>query len=97
MLEQIRQLAAESDAETLDDHNRIAARVSGIYNRTPQSEMGGHSPEQVHTLTSPSWIGSSVIPSQEIPYSAVAETPTFHNARHLLKTIHAASPPVHAL
>ena len=89
ILDQITQIAEESGAENIVDINKIAASIMGNYNQRPQADMGSLSPKQVHALTGPGWIGMSASVNESVPYSAIAAAPLFHNARHLLRTIHA--------
>ena len=72
---------------TLDEANRIAAEVMERYNRTPQSELLGLSPEQAHVLTRPGWMGASLALNPRISLDDVAGAALFVNARRLLMAV----------
>ncbi len=66
----------------------IAADVVQRYNRTPQDELGGMSPEQVRALISVDWMGEAVVLNDKLTLRDLSTAPLFLNARMLLAAIH---------
>lgn len=66
-----------------EDLNAILSGATGRYNRSPQEELGGLSPEEVHRLLEGDWSepGGPLVLDRGLPLAAVEDTRTFRNAR----------------
>ncbi len=72
---------------SLEEANRIAAEVCERYNRTPQEELGGLSPMQVHALTSDDWMDRALSLNANLEVEDLAAAPLLQNARRVLAVL----------
>ncbi len=87
VLEGIRRQIANLKGATVDDVAKIVSDRTKAYNRTPQAELGGLSPEQAHALTKPGWMDEAVVLNEELSLEELENAPLFQNARRTLLAI----------
>jgi hypothetical protein len=95
-LEQARRMAEQAVQEllrrnpnaSLDEINAALEARNREYNRRPQPELGGLSPEQMQRLISDDWSGDGVVRlNTSLPLEMLGDSPTLYNARLLLRML----------
>jgi hypothetical protein len=85
MMEVAREMARRNPHATMDELNEALARRVAQYNQTPQRELGGLAPEQVHRLLADEWDGTGVVRlSTDLRLDELSGARTLHNARRML-------------
>ncbi len=87
VFEGIKRQIANLRGATVDDVSKIVADSAKTYNRTPQAELGGLSPEQAHALTKPGWMDGAVVLNEELSLEDLENAPLFQNVRRTLLAI----------
>jgi len=88
-------LKAEFDRlkpKTIEEANTIAHSLQDRYNRMPQNELGGLSPEQVTVLLSHGLLDSPGTLDESLTVEDLAGVRMFHNAACLLTTLRELGP-----
>ncbi len=81
-------LLRSDPTSTLGEINAVAARGALAYNRTPQEELGGLSPAQMHGLLTDDWSGTGVVRLDgALGPDDVAPSQTLKNVRLLLEAV----------
>jgi hypothetical protein len=85
--EQLKREIQRRKPRTIEEANKIADEVRERYNRTPQVELGGVSPEEAYALTRPDWIDTALTLNDELSLEDLSEAKIFQNARRTLLVI----------
>ncbi len=81
----VEQMLSENPNLSLEEINAGLMRASTKYNRRPQRELGGLSPDRVRLLLQDPWDGTGVLTlNEEIPSGDLASSRLLRNARTML-------------
>jgi hypothetical protein len=86
--ETIEEVLRQNPSATVAEINAALDRSTTEYNRTPQRELGGLSPEQMARLIYDDWSGDGAVRlNGALPFEAVAESRILHNVRSFLTSL----------
>lgn len=84
--ETIEEVLRQNPSATVAEINAALERTTEGYNRAPQRDLGGLSPEQMARLIYDDWSGEGAVRlNRALPFEEISHARTLHNVRSLLE------------